>query len=352
VRAPRGLGLARAWVTGTIDITGDLHEVARHEGALQDPKVYAAALATILRLVPSFRLQDILASGPTAIEYRHPVPGRHSIPSDLAETEFHYGRSLAFYRYLLGPSLTYSCAIFTAPTQSLECAQEYKHATICKKLRLNDESVMLDVGCGWGSLLRHAIHNYSCKGIGITASTAQYLALRNQPELAASGLSVRYGDYRQHLPVTGITTAASVGVYEHIGRRNSLRFFTLIRSSLGLGSLYLNQSIVRRETGPQRFRPNSFAQRYIFPNAQLLPLSQQIKDLERVGFQIISVDLHGSSYAQTLRCWIRNLTTNWDACVSLEGEQRVRAWYMYLTGALTRFEHRSIDLAQVLCQAR
>jgi cyclopropane-fatty-acyl-phospholipid synthase len=352
MRAPRGLGLARAWVTGTIDVTGDLHELVQHEISLRDPKLYRTAAAAALQLAPFFRLRDIIASGPPSIEYRKVRAGRHSIPSDLVETEFHYGRSLAFYKHLLGPSLTYSCAIFTSPSQSLESAQAHKHATICQRLRLGNDSVLLDVGCGWGSLLRHAVQHYSCEGEGLTASKAQYLALRSDLELAPSGVSIRYGDYRQLLPVKGVTAAASIGVYEHVGHRNSCRFFTLIRSSLEPGSRYLNQSIVRSENGPKRFRANSFTQRYIFPNAQLRSLSEQIRDLERAGFQILSVDLHGSSYAQTLRCWIKNLLANWDSCVSLEGEQRARAWHMYLTGALTRFERRSIDLVQVLCQAR
>ena len=178
LRAPRGLGLARAWVTGTIDVAGDLHQVAQHETAWRDRELYLAAAAAALRLAPTFRLRHVTASGPPPIEYRYLRPGHHSILSDLTETEFHYGRSLDFYNCLLGPSLTYSGAIFTTPAQSLESAQELKHATICRKLRLDRDSVLLDVGCGWGSLLRYAARHYSCRGIGITASKAQRSAMQ------------------------------------------------------------------------------------------------------------------------------------------------------------------------------
>ncbi len=352
LRAPRGLGLARAWVTGTIDIAGDLHQVTQHETALQDRELYFAAAAAALRLAPTFRFRHVTASGPPPIEYRYLRPGHHSILSDLTETEFHYGRSLDFYKYLLGPSLAYSCAIFTAPAQSLESAQELAHATICRKLRLGRDSVLLDVGCGWGALLRYAARHHSCQGIGMTASKAQYAAWQDCRELTPPGLTVSYGDYRQILPVTGVTAAASVGVYEYVGRGHSRRFFTLIRSSLGPGAMYLNQGIVRGESGPRRFRANGFVRRYISPNVQLQSLSDQMRDLERAGFQVLSVDSCGSSYAPTLRCWTNNLLANWDACVRLEGEQRARAWHMYLTGALTRLERRSIDVAQILCQAR
>ncbi len=352
IRAPRGLGLARAWVTGTIDITGDLHEIVRRESQLRDPKLYALILATAVRLTPSFRFHHIRGSGATRIEYRYPRPGRHSISRDIIETEYHYGRSLEFYRNLLGASLAYSCAIFSSSSQTLDAAQANKHELICQKLNVSNESTILDIGCGWGSLLRYAIQHYSCKARGITASREQYMALRSDPELVRTELEIVHGDYRQCLPARGVTTAASVGVYEHVGAKHSQQFFSLIRASLQPGARYLNQCIVRTEDGPKHFRRNSFTQRYIFPNAQLLPLSVQIRDLERTGFQVLSVTLHGQSYEQTLRCWIDNLTAKWGACVDLEGEQSVRAWYMYLTGALTRFESRAIDVAQVLAQAR
>jgi len=165
-------------------------------------------------------------------------------------------------------------------------------------------------------------------------------------------IDVRYGDYRQLLPVPGVTAAASVGVYEHIGKGNSQRFFRLVRSCLRPGSLYLNQSIVRREGVRTTFRRSGFAQKYVFPNGELLPLSRQVSDLERSGFRIVSAELYGQSYVKTLQHWIDNLVSNWDECVQIEGEGRVRAWLMYLTGSLTRFERRSIDLAQVLAEAR
>jgi cyclopropane-fatty-acyl-phospholipid synthase len=353
LRAPRGLGLARAWVSGTIRVEGDLYSILQHEDALRDPWIYARIAMTLPELVRQLRYQDFASSGPTYAEYRRSRPGRHSVNSDLAEIDFHYGRELDFYRCLLGPSLTYSCGLFTSSDESLEDAQDNKHKTICKKLRIDADSVVLDIGCGWGTFLRYAAENYHCTGIGITASRAQYIATCRQSDPGhAENVNIRYGDYRQLLPIRGVNTAASVGVYEHIGRDGSRRFFRLIRSCLTPGSLYLNQSIVRRGGDRTKFRRNSFAQRYIFPNGEILPLSRQISDLERTGFHILSAELYGRSYAQTLRCWISNLEHNWDKCVQIEGEGRVRAWQIYLMGALTRFERRSIDLVQVLAQVK
>ena len=352
-RAPRGLGLARAWVTGTIRVDGDLHSILQHEDALRDPRIYARIAFTLPQVAARLRYQDFALTGPTYAEYRSRRPGRHSVSSDLTEIDFHYGRELDFFRCVLGPSLTYSCGLFSSADESLEDAQENKHRTICTKLNLGPSSVVLDVGCGWGSLLRHAVENYHCRGIGITASQAQYLAMC---ELSGLGgieeIDIRYGDYRDLLPMPKVTAAASVGVYEHIGKGNSRRFFELVRSCLGPGSLYLNQSIVRSEGNRTKFRHNGFAQKYIFPNGELLPLARQISDLEQSGFRIVSAELYGQSYVKTLQCWIDNLITNWDKCIQIEGEGRVRAWLMYLTGSLTRFERRSINLVQVLAEVR
>jgi cyclopropane-fatty-acyl-phospholipid synthase len=353
LRAPRGLGLARAWVTGTIRVDGDLYSILRHEDALRDPSIYASIAFMLPRVAAKLRYQDFATTGPTGAEYRSRHPGRHSVGSDLSEIDFHYGRELDFFRHVIGPSLTYSCALFSSADESLEDAQENKHRTICTKLNLGPGSVVLDVGCGWGALLRHAVGNYHCRGIGITASQAQYLAMCEPQHLGyAEKIDIRYGDYRQLLPVRGVTAAASVGVYEHIGKGNSRRFFGLVRSCLRPGSLYLNQSIVRREGDRTKFRRNGFTQKYIFPNAELLPLARQISDLERSGFRIVSAELYGPSYVRTLQCWIDNLESNWDKCVQIEEEDRVRGWLMYLTGSLTRFERRSIDVVQVLAEAR
>ncbi len=352
-RAPRGLGLARAWVRGQIQIQGDWYSLIHSEAQLRKPALVFSFLATVLRAVPAIRLQHLRATGPTSIEYRARRPGLHTISGDASEIDFHYGLSTKFYRYLLGESLTYSCAIFADPEISLEAAQEAKFELICRKLDLDDTSVILDVGCGWGSFLSYAASRFSCEAIGLTLSRSQYAHVAGlAAESMNSHLQVRYGDYRQVLPLDNVTAVASIGMYEHVGANNSGDFFGLIRRSLRPGSRYLNQSIIMREAGPRKFRSNSFVQRYIFPNGQLLPLSRQLEDLRSAGFRVLSVDHYGQHYALTIRRWLGNLETSWDLCVTLEGEERVRAWYIYLMGAMARFERGDIDLVQVTAESR
>lgn len=351
LRAPRGLGLARAWIAGEIAVKGDLHHIATHEALLRTPKLLSVALITSIKTAAALGFQELRNAGPTAIEHHSPRLGTRAAKRDLEAADFHYGLSTEFYRHLLGPSMVYSCGIFSAGVKTLEESQSRKHELICDKLRLEERSHILDIGCGWGSFLSYATQRHGCRGTGITASRLQHQEARHILDLA-DAVELLHGDYRSILPLQDLTAATSIGMYEHVGESRSPEFFRLVRASLPSGSRYLNQAIVRSETRAPKIRRNSFVQRYIFPDGQLSPLSKQLRDLESANFRIISVETFGDSYASTLRHWIRNLISNWSACARLDTEARVRAWYMYLTGALTRFEDRSIDLAQVLAETR
>lgn len=349
VRAPRGLGLARAWVADEISVDGDLHYLAAYESSLRDPDLLRSVIATSIRVTFGLGWRGIHSAGPTAVEHRPARFGLRPVKRDLEEAEHHYGLSAEFYRILLGSSMTYSSGIFAAGAETLDDAQNYKHHVICGKLRINETSRVLDIGCGWGSFLEYVTARYGCKAIGITASLAQCRHARSR---TSGATEILYGDYRQHLPLPSVTAVASIGMYEHVGARNSLKFFSLVRQSLPSGARYLNQAIIWPQAKPHHVRRNAFVDRYIFPAGQLLPISRQLSDLERAGFAIISVETFGDSYAGTIRRWIANLGDQWDACAKIEGEARVRAWYMYLTGALTRFEDQTVNVAQVLAEAR
>jgi cyclopropane-fatty-acyl-phospholipid synthase len=350
-RAPRGLGLARAWVTGEISIDGDLESLAGHESLLHESRLMASAVLTSLRAATALGYKEFRAAGATSIEYRGNRPGRHSISQDLAETDFHYSLSVDFYRHLLGPSMTYSSAMFEDSTVTLEQAQQHKHVTVGRKLALDGDSCVLDIGCGWGSFLLTARQDFGSRGIGVTASRVQYEAALRRFE-GVDGLGLRYGDYRTVLPLPGATAAASIGMYEHVGAAKSPEFFKLVRRSLTHGARYLNQAIIRREGDTRSFRRNAFAQRFIFPNGQLMPLSTQLRDVEGAGFRVLGVENFGASYALTIQRWLHNLEANWDSCVVLEGEQRARAWRVYLLGSFQRFRDGAIDVTQVLAEAR
>jgi len=347
LRAPRGLGLARAWVTGQIEIFGDIAPLIKSERKLVNSRLAVEVVGSALRLLPQVGLKVIRATGPTDTEYSRFRPGTHSIASDLREIDFHYSLPPDYYSRILGPSMTYSCAVFPDNKSTLEQAQNNKHKIIANKLRLSPESSVLDIGCGWGGFLEYVNREIGCPTVGITASQGQYNYLNNQKD-RIGGL-ILHGDYRQHLPTANVSHAVSIGMYEHVGAKNSLEFFSCVNSTLPSHGLFLNQAIVRSR-GNAQFRKNGFIQRYIFPNAHVLSLSRQLLDIEKAGFSVISIETFGSHYADTLTMWNANLRKNWDDCVKLVGEATARAWIMYLEGSRFRFEAGIVDLAQVLVQ--
>jgi cyclopropane-fatty-acyl-phospholipid synthase len=353
LRAPRGLGLARAWVMGEITIDGDLASLVHAEHKLRSGRLMWVGARAAVDTLRSVGLTELWRAGPTAIEQRHFRPGRHTTRRDLADIDFHYSLTEEFYRKILGSSMTYSSGMFDGREEPLEVAQDRKHTAICRKLSLTPESTLLDIGCGWGAFVLWARERIGCAAIGLTASRVQEVAARRQVDAQRlDNVTIHHGDYRQILPLRDISAAASIGMYEHVGEEKSVGFFKLVRKTLAPGSLYLNQAICRRLDGPRQARPNAFTQRYIFPNGQLLPLGQQLSDLEKAGFRVRDVETFGESYARTLGAWHSNLCRHWDACVALEGEARVRAWQIYLLGARRRFTDHSIDVAQVLAEAR
>lgn len=342
IRSPR-LGLARAWVTGQVDIQGDIESVVSKEPRLSArrvlPSLAGAALRTALIAGPN-AWKD---SGRTTIEYSG-KPGGHSSEADSKEIEFHYDRSTDFYRTLLGPTMAYSCAIFDDPQSSLEHAQSNKLARIARKLELGAQSQVLDLGCGWGCFIDYAIREVGCSVTGVTASRAQYEYICSRQ---LKNVNVINADYRQLEPMEGITAVVSIGMYEHVGRQQSKHFFRIVKDCLPGNGRFLNQAIIRTG-GSKRFRRGGFMERYIFPNADILPLQWQLRDISSAGLTVLSVEHFGPHYATTLRRWRSNLEQHWDQCISLVGAPTVRAWQIYLAGAATKFDEGSLDLVQVL----
>lgn len=348
IRAPRGLGLARAWVTGQIEITGDVSKLVKHENVIGGPKLAVAVIQSACRILSHIGTKPIRSAGPTNAEYRKLRPGAHTISSDMQEIDFHYSLPDMYYSLILGSSMTYSCGIYPQASSPLQEAQANKHAIIARKLEISDSSNVLDIGCGWGGFIAHLDENFRCTSTGITASSGQYTYIKRRYGSHEAGRHrVLHGDYRKLLPISGITCIASVGMYEHVGINQSSEYFDRIRHTLPPGGLLLNQAIVRTR-GDARFKSNGFIQRYIFPNAHVLSLSRQLQDIERAGLSVISIETFGEHYARTLSDWRSNLQSNWEKCIGLVGEQTVRAWLMYLEGSKDRFENRVVDLAQVL----
>lgn len=344
---PGELGLTRAWVDGSLGLEGELESILplrQHMRGIHIARGERARLA-----VAAARLagpQILLRPPIPAIEAR-PRGRRHSVARDRVAVRHHYELSNRFYRMLLGPSLVYSCAYFESPADSLEAAQERKLELICRKLRLAPGERLLDVGCGWGSLLIHAAQHHGARGVGVTLSDAQAQLARER--IAEAGLTdrvqVRVCDYRE-LTDGPFDKIASVGMYEHVGRSELADYVTRVRGLLRPGGLFLNHGIARLRAAPESRK--TFIARYIFPDGELHPVTDVMVAMQEAGFELRDVEGMREHYVMTLRRWAANLDANQDAARREVGDERMRVWRLYLLGSAHAFAEGEIGVFQVL----
>lgn len=272
---------------------------------------------------------------------------RHSKARDAEVIHHHYDVSNTFYEYVLGPSMTYTCACYENTEQTLEEAQDNKYRLVFEKLGLQPGDRLLDIGCGWGSMVRYAARR-GVKVIGATLSREQ--AEWAQKAIAEEGLSdlaeVRFSDYRD-VPETGFDAISSIGLTEHIGVGNYPAYFTLLKDKLREGGRLLNHCITRPDNRSQA-RAGGFIDRYVFPDGELTGSGRIISEIQNVGLEVRHEENLREHYALTLAGWCQNLVDNWDACVADVGEGTARVWGLYMAGSRLGFERNVVQLHQVL----
>lgn len=361
VRSPRALelfmshpgqvGLARAYVAGELEIVGDVVDLFE---ALSDVRPKQMPTSEKLRLVREY--------GPTFIKAgkvfnRSELPpeekklrgGRHSKGRDAEAIAHHYDVSNQFYRYVLGPSMAYTCAVFPTADATLEQAQEEKFDLVCRKLDLKPGMRVLDVGCGWGGMVVHAAKNYGAEVIGVTLSKAQ--ADWGQERVVSEGLEgraqVRFSDYRD-VPEGEFDAISSIGLTEHIGEKNYPAYFAFLRSKVKPEGRLLNHSITRFDDKQKVQYRNSFVNRYVFPDGELTGPAKIVTSLTNEGWELQHEENIRVHYAKTLHCWRMNLEDNWDAAVAEVGERKARVWRLYMAASEYGFAHNIIQLHQFL----
>src|SRR4051812_27266751 len=216
IQSRADLGLARAYITGDLELHGDLFEVLRTLWREHDGTFSWRDRWQILR---SIELRHLRPVAPPANEHRTPRARRHSQRRDAAAISHHYDVSNRFYRWVLGPSMAYTCAVFPEEDATLEEAQHEKFDLVCRKLGLQAGMRLLDVGCGWGGMVVHAAEHYGVQAIGVTLSHEQ--AEWGRQAVEAAGLEdraeVRFGDYRD-VEESGFDAVSSIGLTEHVGK--------------------------------------------------------------------------------------------------------------------------------------
>lgn len=352
--APGDLGLARAYVSGDLEPhgvhPGDPYELlTAMTEKLDFKRPPARVLANIVRSIGIERLMPIAPPPQEALpRWRRMVEGvRHSKTRDAEAIHHHYDVSNTFYEWVLGPSMTYTCAAYPHPEATLEEAQENKYRLVFEKLRLKPGDRLLDVGCGWGGMVRYAAR-HGVKVIGVTLSKEQ--AAWAQNAIAADGLGdlaeVRHSDYRD-VRETQFDAVSSIGLTEHIGVANYASYFRFLRSKLRTGGLLLNHCITRHDNKAGA-AAGGFIDRYVFPDGELTGSGRIISVIQDIGLEVIHEENLRHHYALTLRDWCRNLVEHWDEAVAEVGLATAKVWGLYMAGSRVGFEQNAIQLHQVL----
>jgi cyclopropane-fatty-acyl-phospholipid synthase len=353
--APGDLGLARAYIAGDLVVEG-VHPGDPYQGLSQlmgNVKFKVPPPAELVRILRGLGVSHLKPPPPPPEEHlprwRRLLEGmRHSRERDASAIHHHYDVSNRFYEMVLGPSMTYTCAVFPHEEATLEEAQAEKYDLVCRKLGLRPGLRLLDIGCGWGGMVRHAAREYGVSALGVTLSQQQadWARAAIEREGLTGRAEVRYGDYRD-VAEAGFDAVSSIGLTEHIGVRNYPAYFEFIRSRLRPGGRVLNHSITRALNN-SRPETGAFIDRYVFPDGELTGSGRIITAMQDAGLEVRHEENLREHYALTLRGWCANLQEHWDECVSEVGIGTAKVWGLYMAGSRVAFERNEIQLHQVL----
>ena len=354
--SPGSLGMARAYVSGDLEIVGahpgDPYPVLR--AVMNDLHWRTPDARTLARVARELGPARLVPPPPPPQEalpdWRRTLEGlRHSRRRDAEAIHHHYDVSNTFYEYVLGPSMTYTCACYPHDDATLEEAQEAKYELVFRKLGLRPGQRLLDVGCGWGGMVRHAARR-GVRVLGVTLSREQ--AAWAQEAIRREGLQdlaeVRHADYRD-VTEDGFDAVSSIGLTEHIGVANYPSYFRFLHARLRPGGRLLNHCITRPDNVHTPRVRGGFIDRYVFPDGELTGSGRIISVIQDVGgLEVRHEENLREHYAKTCAAWCANLVEHWDACVREVGEATAKVWGLYLAGSRLGFERDQIQLHQVL----
>ena len=337
VHSPRGLAalvnpsmgkLARHYVEQDLDLEGDARELLRIGEALIPVPVQHRG--------KSFRL---------------PRWTPHSRQFDRKAISHHYDVSDNFFGLWLDRRRVYSCAYFRREDDPLELAQEQKLDHICRKLRLQPGERLLDVGCGWGALILWAAQRYRVHATGITLSRNQHDYVQRQIRERGLGdlCSVSLLDYRDVPEGEPFDKIASVGMFEHVSRKNLPLYFAKIFRLLKPGGLVMNHGITLNSLEQEELGSGigEFIDDYVFPGGELMHISQVVAEMSAQGLECWDIESLRPHYARTLWQWVERLEANHDAASAEVGEKAFRIWRVYMAGSAHAFERGWMSVFQV-----
>jgi cyclopropane-fatty-acyl-phospholipid synthase len=279
--------------------------------------------------------------------------GVHSRKRDKRAIEYHYDVSNDFYRLFLDERMVYSCAYFRTDGDSLALAQEQKLDHILTKLMVKPGERFLDIGCGWGAMVVRAAKKFGARATGVTLSERQFEYCQEliRREGLEGQVEVRIQDYRD-IPGEGVyDKISSVGMFEHVGHKNLLTYFSKIHSLLAPGGLAMNHGItsVSPDSADVGMGAGDFIDRYVFPDGELPHISLALREIEAAGLEPADVESLRRHYARTCAMWADRLEASRDRALELIDPRRYRIWSIYLAGCAHAFAHGWINIYQILC---
>ncbi|WP_338751757.1 cyclopropane-fatty-acyl-phospholipid synthase family protein [Janibacter alittae] len=354
--SPGELGAAQAYVTGELEIDGDVGHLldrVREEFARRGLTGFPtrAAVGSLPALVRLAKDLGLLSTPPQPPASQARLRGRrHTLLRDRSAISHHYDLSNDFYALLLEETMAYSCAWFGEgddldPHRPLVQAQRAKLDLICQALQLTPGDTLLDVGCGWGSLSLHAAEHYGAQVTGVTIAAEQKAYIDEQVRTRGldDRVTIELRDYRE---VSGqFDAVGSVEMGEHVGQENYPTYVDTLRRRVRPGGHVLIQQMSRRGKHPGG---GPFIEAFIAPDMHMRPLGETVEFFESGGLEVRHVRAMREHYVWTVDAWLATFEEHLTALTELVGEEVVRVWRLYLVGGRQAFRDGRMGVDQIL----
>ncbi|GFH40723.1 SAM-dependent methyltransferase [Lactococcus insecticola] len=315
------LTLGEAYMDGIVDIDGSLQEV----------------------IVSAYQSKDSFFNGSKFAKF---VPKqKHTKEASQEDVQSHYDIGNDFYEKWLDPTMTYSCAYFKTEDDTLEEAQYNKVRHILNKLHAKRGESLLDIGCGWGTLIITAAKEYGLKSRGVTLSQEQYdfVSKRIVEEGLENQVEVYLRDYRDVTQTYDHIT--SVGMFEHVGKENLSEYFQNVSDRLNPNGTALIHGITGQHIGAG---VDPWINKYIFPGGYIPHLAELVEIVMDLPLQFDDIEPLRRHYQKTLEIWTDNFHAVKADVIDSMGERFYRMWDMYLQACAASFESGNIDVIQFL----
>jgi cyclopropane-fatty-acyl-phospholipid synthase len=352
LRHPGELGAAQAYVTGELDVEGDLDEAlthvwsVAHERRLRGIRPTPAAIAALLKVARSAGAIGLPLPAPST---QAALSGRlHSLGRDRQAIHHHYDLSNDFYGLILDPHMAYSCGYWRSEDEgyTVEHAQRDKFELVGRKLGLGPGSRLLDVGCGWGSMSLYAAEHFGAQVVGVTIAAEQkrFIDARIAERGLQDRVEIRLQDYRD-VPDDGFDAVVSLEMGEHVGQRNYPTYARVLHDRVRPGGRVLVQQMSRRGRHPGG---GPFIESFIAPDMHMRPVGETVDLIVGSGLEVRDVHALREHYVRTVSAWHRTFEDNYDRVIGLVGEEVARVWRLYLVGGAMAFRDGRMGVDQIL----